>query len=123
MHLYEAINVATADSLCLVLEYVPGGTLIPITVGGEPAKPLDPEMARSYTRQLTLGLEYLHDAGIVHRDIKPDNVLLSADHTRIKLCDFGVSVMFDDDDRVRKGQKTDNGSPAFMSPEAATGES
>ena len=68
--LYEAINVNTSDSLYLVLEYVPGGTLMDIKVGGKPSKSLDKEKARSYFRQLTLGLEYLHSAGVTHRDIK-----------------------------------------------------
>jgi len=139
--LYEAINVNTSDSLYLVLEYVPGGTLMDIKVGGEPSKSLEIEKARSYFRQLTLGLEYLHSAGVTHRDIKvgglsrivrakfarsadgvdlmrkqPDNVLLSADRTQVKLCDFGVSEMFTaGDDRMKKS----GGSPAFMSPEAA----
>ncbi|KAH8090390.1 kinase-like domain-containing protein [Filobasidium floriforme] len=114
--LYEAINVNTSDSLYLVLEYVPGGTLMDIKVGGKPSKSLDKEKARSYFRQLTLGLEYLHSAGVTHRDIKPDNVLLSADRTQVKLCDFGVSEMFTaGDDRMKKS----GGSPAFMSPEAA----
>jgi [calcium/calmodulin-dependent protein kinase] kinase len=68
--LYEAINVNTSDSLYLVLEYVPGGTLMDIKVGGKPSKSLEKEKARSYFRQLTLGLEYLHSAGVTHRDIK-----------------------------------------------------
>jgi serine/threonine protein kinase len=41
-----------------------------INVGGPPTKPLSVETARSYFRQLTLGLEYLHSAGVTHRDIK-----------------------------------------------------
>jgi serine/threonine protein kinase len=50
------------------------------------------------------------------RILQPDNVLLSADRTQVKLCDFGVSEMFTaGDDRMKKS----GGSPAFMSPEAA----
>ncbi|KAL7419884.1 hypothetical protein Q5752_005800 [Cryptotrichosporon argae] len=118
--LYEAISVPNADALFLVLEYLPGGTLMHVEPGCTAARgpPFDRERAREYFRQLCLGLEYLHENGVVHRDIKPDNVLLSADRELVKLCDFGVSEMFvaAGDDRIKKS----GGSPAFLSPESFT---
>ena len=53
--------------------------------------------------------------------VKPDNILLSADREVVKLCDFGVSEMFvsQGDDRIKK----EGGSPAFLSPESFTSES
>ncbi|WVR04119.1 hypothetical protein IAU60_001118 [Kwoniella sp. DSM 27419] len=120
VHLYEAISVPTADALFLVLEYLPGGTLMQIEVGQDDshaASPLSVEQTREYFRQLCLGLEYLHSNEVVHRDIKPDNILLSADRQVVKLCDFGVSEMFAaGDDRIKKS----GGSPAFLSPESFT---
>lgn len=114
--LFEAIDVPTSDSLYMVLEYLPGGTIMDIHVKGEPTEPLEPEQAREYFRQLVLGLEYLHENGVAHRDIKPDNILLTGDRKTVKLCDFGVSEMFEPgNDRIKKSA----GSPAFMSPEAA----
>ncbi|WVF67044.1 hypothetical protein IAT40_001787 [Kwoniella sp. CBS 6097] len=121
VHLYEAISVPTADALFLVLEYMPGGTLMEVQVGQddtEAKSPFSLWQTREYFRQLCLGLEYLHANEVVHRDIKPDNVLLSADRQLVKLCDFGVSEMFTNsgDDRIKKS----GGSPAFLSPESFT---
>lgn len=68
--LYEAISVPTADALFLVLEYMPGGVLMSVKPGGEPAEPpFGVDQAREYFRQLILGLEYLHANGVVHRDV------------------------------------------------------
>ena len=69
-------------------------------------------MAKNIFKQLILTIKYLHNMNIVHRDIKPDNILLELDNT-IKLCDFGVSK------QVKKGQLlTDScGTPAFIAPE------
>ncbi|EIW72823.1 hypothetical protein TREMEDRAFT_25150 [Tremella mesenterica DSM 1558] len=75
------------DYLYLVMEYLNGGdcaTLIK-QLGGIPE-----EWARNYIAEVTLGLEYLHARNIVHRDIKPDNLLIdSCGH--LKLTDFGLS--------------------------------
>ena len=70
------------------------------------------EMAKNIFRQLIKTIKYLHSMNIVHRDIKPDNILLELDNT-IKLCDFGVSK------QIKKGQLlTDScGTPAFIAPE------
>lgn len=137
MLLYEAIDVPTSDSLFLVLEYLSGGVLMKVSIGQTEDQGLGPAETRDYFRQLLLGLEYLHENDIAHRDvsgrratygraaewlilqIKPDNILFSADKKVVKLCDFGVSEMFSTgDDRMKKSA----GSPAFMSPETAISE-
>jgi serine/threonine protein kinase len=79
----EIIN----SSLLIYLEYIPGGSLGSlITKYG----PLSEKLIKIYLRQILLGLKYLHSLGIVHRDIKAENVLLDTDGT-IKLTDFGCS--------------------------------
>ena len=74
-------------TLYILMEHMPGGSIEGMLTrfGAFPEK-----MARGYTRQILLGLEYLHGHKIAHRDIKGANVLLSNDG-QIKLADFGSS--------------------------------
>ena len=75
------------EYLYLVMEYLNGGdcaTLVK-TLGGLPE-----EWARNYTAEVVLGLDYLHTKKIVHRDIKPDNLLIDS-RGHLKLTDFGLS--------------------------------
>lgn len=77
VHLYEAISVSTADALFLVLEYMPGGTLMKVKIGEDDSNaqpPFDREQTREYFRQLCLGLEYLHANEVVHRDVSISSV-------------------------------------------------
>ncbi|KAH9600975.1 PDK1-type [Trypanosoma melophagium] len=69
------------------------------------------EMAPRFLADVVLGLEYLHASGIAHRDIKPCNMLLTADH-HIKLADFGSACYLKDD-----AGNTFAGTAAYMSPE------
>jgi len=76
--------------------------------------------AHKYFTQLVCGLEYLHGQGIVHKDIKPGNLLVTLDET-IKITDFGVAELLDPynpDDTCHTSQ----GSPVFQPPEVANGE-
>jgi hypothetical protein len=70
-------------------------------------------------RQVADGLAAAHAAGVVHRDVKPGNVLI-ADDGRVKLTDFGVSRAVDDVQLTRTGLIA--GTPAFLSPEVARGQ-
>jgi [calcium/calmodulin-dependent protein kinase] kinase len=117
IHLYEVLDVPLTDSLFMVLEFCPGGTLLDLPCRQKP--PMSASRARSYLAQLIMGLEYLHSNGVIHRDIKPENILLSMDSETAKFCDFGVSEMFSrsGDSKVAK----ENGSPAFIPPECTVG--
>ena len=93
----------------IVMENISGGNLLNAI---NKMSKFSEVMAKNIFKQLIETIKYLHSIGIVHRDIKPDNILLELDNT-IKLCDFGVSK------EVKEGQLlTDScGTPAFVAPE------
>ncbi|ORZ27836.1 kinase-like domain-containing protein [Lobosporangium transversale] len=113
--LYEVLDVANDDSMYMVFEFCEKGVLMPVSLTKTFNKSLfTDEMCRDLFQQIVLGIEYLHEHDIIHRDIKPDNLLLTEGNI-VKIVDFGVSEMFD-----KKGNdmtKKSAGSPAFMAPE------
>ena len=75
-----------ADNPCLVLEYLPGGSLAERLVRG----PLQPEEMLDVVASIAAGLDALHRGGIVHRDVKPSNVMFREDGSAA-LTDFGLA--------------------------------
>lgn len=73
----------------LVLEYMAGGDLHSLCN----RQPLNLQDALIYFEQVAEALAFAHSQQVIHRDIKPKNLLLSADHQIIKICDFGVAKM------------------------------
>jgi serine/threonine protein kinase len=95
----------------LVMEYVPNGTLRTLYSKGTRA-PL--EQIINYVKQIASALDYAHEQHVIHRDVKPENVLLNAKR-EILLSDFGIAVM----QRTLDSLSTQNiaGTPAYMAPE------
>jgi len=71
----------------IVLEYLPGGDLSALTRN----RPLPLARALHYLEQACSGLAHAHKCGVIHRDIKPQNLLLTADREIVKIADFGVA--------------------------------
>ncbi|KAI1484370.1 kinase-like domain-containing protein [Biscogniauxia mediterranea] len=111
--LIEVLDDPEEDSLYMVLEMCKKGVVMHVGLD-EQAKPLDEEHCWTWFRDLILGIEYLHHQGIVHRDIKPDNLLLTEEDV-LKIVDFGVSEMFEKPDQMLTSKSA--GSPAFLPPE------
>ncbi|TGO11453.1 hypothetical protein BTUL_0109g00190 [Botrytis tulipae] len=111
--LIEVLDDPEEDSLYMVLEMCKKGVVMKVGLG-EKADPYDVESCRCWFRDLILGIEYLHAQGVVHRDIKPDNLLLTEDDV-LKVVDFGVSEMFEKASDMMTAKST--GSPAFLPPE------
>ncbi|QSS65946.1 calcium/calmodulin-dependent protein kinase [Histoplasma capsulatum] len=111
--LYEVLDDPTEDSLYMVMEMCKKGVIMKVGLG-ECSDPYQNESCRCWFRDLILGVEYLHAQNIVHRDIKPDNCLLTNDDV-LKVVDFGVSEMFQKDSDMYTAKSA--GSPAFLPPE------
>ena len=111
--LIEVLDDPREDSLYMVLEMCQKGVIMKVAVG-ETADPYDEESCRCWFRDLILGIEYLHAQGVIHRDIKPDNLLLTDDDV-LKIVDFGVSEMFEKQSEMLTAKSA--GSPAFLPPE------
>ncbi|PYH87581.1 calcium/calmodulin-dependent protein kinase [Aspergillus ellipticus CBS 707.79] len=111
--LMEVLDDPAEDSLYMVMEMCKKGVIMKVGLE-ERADPYDDDQCRCWFRDLILGIEYLHAQGIVHRDIKPDNCLLTIDDV-LKVVDFGVSEMFEKDSNMFTAKSA--GSPAFLPPE------
>ncbi|KAF8018112.1 hypothetical protein BT93_H3112 [Corymbia citriodora subsp. variegata] len=105
-------TVREEDSLNILLEFVPGGSISSLL--GK-FGPFPETVIRTYTKQLLLGLEYLHKNGIMHRDIKGANILVD-NKGCIKLADFGASKQVVELATI-SGAKSMKGTPYWMAPE------
>jgi mitogen-activated protein kinase kinase kinase ANP1 len=108
-------------TLYIFTEWVSGGSLLSVlkTFRGR----LHENVVRMYTKQILMGLEYLHQNKVVHRDIKPANILVD-DRGHVKLADFGASKEWVGNAEKRNGKKFSGGAlvgtPYYMAPEVVS---
>ena len=79
-----------ASHLYFVMDYIPGGDLMGLLIKEQI---FDHELAQFYIAELVLAIESVHAMGFIHRDIKPDNILIDRDG-HIRLTDFGLCTGF-----------------------------
>lgn len=103
------------QSPCLIMEYVPSDNLHQLV---QERGPLSPTEVAWIGAQIAAGLAAAHAAGIVHRDMKPGNVLVTTDGMA-KVSDFGISHAFDDVTVTSTGVLV--GTPAYLAPEVVRG--
>jgi len=102
----------------LVMEYVNGRSLLEIV---QEDGPLDPVQAADYIRQAALGLEHAHQAGLVHRDIKPGNLLVDRAGV-VKVLDLGLARFFEKNEEFSLTVHHDErvlGTADYLAPEQA----
>jgi serine/threonine protein kinase len=103
-----AIDLTNTAFHYLVLEYLGGGDLAKLCRN----EPLTLERALQYLQQICAGLAHAHECGVIHRDIKPQNLLLTADHQTVKIADFGVARI-----EASEGAITRVGTNIYAAPE------
>lgn len=125
-NIVEVYDVSSEDEAekYLVVELIRGVTLRQLLLEHAP---LPPEIAACITVEVCRGLSVAHREGVIHRDVKPENVLLSTEDgpgvepnaPRVKLTDFGIAKLLDAQGVTHTGQVL--GSPAHMAPEQIEG--
>lgn len=102
------------DTAYLVMPLITGGTLSRRLLKGK----FEPQEAAKLFRQLASALDFAHQRGILHRDIKPGNILLDSSGN-VLLADFGLTRMIGEDKNITRSSIV--GTPAYMSPEQGQG--
>jgi serine/threonine-protein kinase len=118
-HIVPIYDVGERDGLAyFVMAIVTGGNLAAL-LAREPRQQI--EETRRLLREICEALAYAHQRGVVHRDIKPDNILLDAENGRAIVTDFGIARAMEAGGRLT-ATGIAVGTPAYMSPEQAVGD-
>uniref|UniRef100_A0A6P7F7B7 Rho-associated protein kinase let-502 n=1 Tax=Diabrotica virgifera virgifera TaxID=50390 RepID=A0A6P7F7B7_DIAVI len=99
-----------AKHLYMVMDYMPGGDIVNLMSNYD----IPETWAKFYTMEVVLALDIIHSMGFVHRDVKPDNMLLDK-YGHLKLADFGTCMRMDEGGLVRSNNVV--GTPDYISPE------
>lgn len=115
-NIVNVLNFFESEGNCyIVIEYVEGETLEAMI---KRLGLIPPERCVSLFRQILAGIQYAHEKGVVHRDIKPGNIMVTSDGT-VKIMDFGIAKMAGGANLTRAGVKV--GTVWYMSPEQVKG--
>lgn len=117
-NIVKLYGACTKLPVCLVMEYAEGGSLYNVLHGAGPQPSYSAAHAMSWALQCAKGVAYLHGMkpkALIHRDLKPPNLLLIMGGTVLKICDFGTACEF------QTHMTNNKGSAAWMAPEVFEG--
>lgn len=100
--MYDCIHDYDKGTLYLIMEYIEGETIedYALRIQNEKKGFLKESIVKKIFKQIVAAVEILHENGICHRDLKPDNVLFNPKTSNIKLMDFNISKRFRKDPKV-----------------------
>ncbi len=114
-NIVTVFDFGTQDGITyMVSELLPGGTL-----ASRLGRPLALDQARTVLAAIAAALDYAHASGLIHRDVKPSNILFTRDHVPV-LSDFGIARMLENTEPYTV-PGTVIGTPEYLSPEQAAG--
>ena len=117
-HIIRLIDFDFHDQMpFLVIDYAPGGSLRSRHPGGTRV-PLAKVV--QYVQEIAKALEYAHSKNVIHRDIKPDNILIGA-HGELRLSDFGIAVLSQTGRTTLAASYGTGGTAYYMDPEQSSG--
>lgn len=102
------------------MEFIEGATLANLKAG-QPDRCFTWDQVKPWAKQLCEALEYAHGEGVVHRDLKPGNIMLDG-KGRLKLADFGIAATISESTRRVTAKQQAEGTLAYMSPQQLRGE-
>ncbi len=112
--IHDVVEESEEGVAFIAMEYVRGTNLKVLLQG---PMPLEPGFVAGVVDQVADALDYAHSRGVVHRDVKPANIIITADN-RVKITDFGIARL-DSSNLTQEGQLL--GTPNYMSPEQILG--
>ncbi len=114
--IFDADEDTVTGNAYIVMEYVEGKSLAEILASGQK---LTIKQVREIGVQICMALDFAHEKGIIHRDMKPGNVLISSENQAVKLVDFGIARL---EEEGFTQTSSFLGTPRYMSPEQCTGD-
>ena len=112
-------NNSSAQVTYILMEHVSGGEFLQTLIDHSG---FNDEICRYYFKQMLQGMNYLHQSGLAHRDLKPDNMMFTENGSAVKITDFGFMIPLEGRERIG-WIESKVGTSSYMAPEVLSGDS